>query len=311
MVAISTASMYQTALQNIVNAQQSEITAEAQAGSGTVASDLQGYGSSAATLVATNSLQSRITTYLSNGQQVAGKLDMQNQALSSLATASQTASSAISTALGTNDASGLMATLGSAFGQASGALNTQYDGQYLFAGGQVNTQPFTGTSAAALTSGPVSGLFQNDQSAATNRLDDSTVVKTGVLASNVGTPLMQAMSAIEAYDQGPNGPLTGTLTSTQSAYLQSVLGQFASAVSSANAAVSENGIVQNQVSAAQTSLSDQQSTLKGVIGNITDVNEGQVATNLTLAQTALQASAQVFSSLQSDSLLNILSPSSA
>ncbi len=39
-------------------------------------------------------------------------------------------------------------------------------------------------------------------------------------------------------------------------------------------------------------------------------NEGQVVTNLNLAQTALQASAQVFSSLQNDSLLNLLSSTS-
>ena len=307
MDAVSTSSMYQSALLNIMNAQQSEQAAEAQAGSDKVSTDLQGYGSSAATLTATNSLQSRVTTYLANTQVISNKLDVQDQALSSLSDAAQGATSAISTALGNNDATGLMATLQSQMSQAVGVLNTQYNGQYLFSGGKVDTPPFAGTSLASLTAAPVSSLFQNGQTAPTNRLDDSTVATTGFLDSNIGQPLMHALSEIQAYSQGPNGPLTGTLTSTQSAYLQSVLSEFSSAVSSANAVVGQNGVVQSQVADAQTSLTDQQNALTGVLGDITDANEAQVATNLTLAQTALQASAQVFSCLQNDSLLTVLS----
>jgi hypothetical protein len=47
-----------------------------------------------------------------------------------------------------------------------------------------------------------------------------------------------------------------------------------------------------------------------VASNITSVNVGQVDTNLQLAQNALQASADVFQTLQSSSLLNLLSSSS-
>ena len=41
---------------------------------------------------------------------------------------------------------------------------------------------------------------------------------------------------------------------------------------------------------------------------MTTPDEAKVATQLSLAQTTLQASAQIFSSLQSDSLLQVLSP---
>ena len=307
MDAISTASLYQSALLNITNAEQAEALATAQAGSEKVSNDLQGYGSSAATLTASNTLQSRITSHISNSQAVAAKLDVQDSALTSFANAAQGAATAISDAIATNDATSLTSALQAQLGQAATALNTQYNGQYLFAGGQVNTQPFTGTDLASLPSQSTASLFQNDQHVAANRLDDNTVVQTGLLASTIGTPLTQAFSDLQAYASS-NGPLTGTLTSAQSAGLQTILKEFSSAVTAANAVVGQNGVIQNQVADAQTSLTDQQSALTNVIGGITDVDEGQVATNLNLAQTALQASAKVFTSLQSDSLLNILAP---
>ncbi len=310
MDAVSTASLYQSALLNIMNAQSNEATAAEQASTQKVATDIQGYGASAATLTASNTVQSRITGYLTNGQAVAGKLAIQDSALTSLSDTAQTATKAISSAIGNNDATGLMTTLANVFGQAKSALNTQYDGQYVFAGGQVNTAPFSGASLSSLPATPLAGQFQNDQNAATNRLDDNTVVTTGFLASNVGQPLMQALSDLQAYAAGPSGPLSGTLTSKQNSDLQGILSEFSSALTSTNAVVAQNGTLQNQVDNVQTTLTDQQTALTGVISNITDVNLAQVATNLTLAQTALEASAKVFTSLQSDSLLNLLSSTS-
>ena len=310
MDAVSTASLYQSALLNITNAQQSEALATTQVGSGKIADDLQGYGASAATLTAANTLQARVSSYISNAEVVSDRLDVQDNARPGLATAAQGATTAISDAIGANDASGLLTALQGQFDQAAGALNTQYGGQYLFAGGQSDTQPFTASSLSDLASGPVADLFKNDQKPAASRLNDNTVVTTGVLANQVGQPLVQAFADLQAFASGPQGPLDGTLTSAQSAGLQTILKEFSAAVTSTNAAVGQNGVVQAQVSDAQSDLTDQQNALTNVVGDITDVNEGQVVTNLNLAQTALQASAQVFSSLQNDSLLNLLSSTS-
>ncbi len=307
MDAVSTASLYQTALYNIMNAQKNEAVATAQAGSEKVATDLDGYGGSAQNLVATNSLQARITGYLANAQVVSDKLTVQTQALQQVANAAQSSGSAIQLAIANGNGSGLLASLQSAFGATASALNTNYNGQYIFAGGQTATQPFPTASLSALAASPVASQFQNDQTATTTRLNDDTVVTTGFLASNVGQPVLTALQAIQQYDAGPNGPLTGNLNSTQTAYLQSVLSQFTASTTAATAVVAESGEVQTQVSDAQTALGDQQSALTGIVTNLTVPDEGQVATNLTLAQTALQASAQVFTSLQNDSLLTLLS----
>ena len=95
----------------------------------------------------------------------------------------------------------------SQFQTAVGGLNSQYDGKYLFAGGQIATQPVTATALTDLTSGPpIASFFQNDNYQVQAKLDDSTTVTTGQLASTLGTPMMAAFQAIQAFDAGPGRP---------------------------------------------------------------------------------------------------------
>jgi flagellar hook-associated protein 3 FlgL len=101
------------------------------------------------------------------------------------------------------------------------------------------------------------------------------------------------------------------LTSDQSTELQTLQTKFNAALTSANAVSAQNGVIQSQVTTNITDLTDQQTALQGVATNITGVNLGQVETNITLAQNALQASADVFQTLQSSSLLNLLSSTSS
>ena len=309
---ISTSSLYSSLASNL-GASQTQIAQDtAEVSSGKIATDLAGYGASAGTLTAVNSVASRLTSYISNAQSLSGKLDVQNQALTTLSTATQSAQSAVEEAIANNSGDALIATLQAQLSTATGALNTQYDGQYLFSGGQANTPPVTTSQLSALASAsPLSSVFQNGQLQQTSRLDDTTVVQTGVLASTVATPLYAALQQVQAYNDGPNGPLTGSLTTAQASFLSGVLSQFNAAVSSTNDAVADNGVVQQEVTNASTRLSDQQTAIQGVVSNLTVPDEAQVASQLTLAQTTLQASAQVFSSLQSDSLLQVINPSSS
>jgi flagellar hook-associated protein 3 FlgL len=307
---ISTSALFSALQANMATSQTQVAQDAAEVSSQKVAQDLDGYGAQASTLTAVNSLNSRVSSYIANANALSGKLDVQSQALTQLASAAQGARSAVAEAVGQNDGSDLMATLQTELSSAAGALNTQYDGQYLFSGGQSNTVPVTATSLTQLGSAsPLSSVFQNGQTVQASRLDDNTVVQTGVLASTAGTPLMSALQAIQAYNAGPNGPLSGPLTSAQASFLTSTLSQLDSAISAANTTAAQTGVVQQQVTTATTNLTDQQTALQGVVSNMTTPDESQVATQLSLAQTTLQASAQIFSSLQNDSLLTALGSS--
>ena len=309
---ISTASLYASLAANIGTSQTQQANYAAEISSGEVSTDLAGYGATAGTLTAVNSVSARLTSYVANAQALSGKLDVQDNALSQVATAAQSARTAVAEALANNSGDDLMTTLQAQLSTAAGALNTQYDGQYLFSGGQADTAPVAASQLSDLSAAsPLSAIFKNGATAQVSRLDDSTVVKTGVLASDAGTPLMSALAAVQAYDAGPNGPLTGTLTAAQSSFLGGVLSQFDAAISSADTTVADNGVVAQEVAAKTTQLTDQQTAIEGVVSNITTPDEAEVATQLSLAQTTLQASAQIFSSLQSDSLLQVLSPATA
>ena len=309
---ISSASNYQSVLLNIMSAQNAQTTAQQQVTTGKIADDLSGYASQADALTASRSLQARLTTYVANGSTLSDKLTAQDQALSTVATATQDARDTVSEALANGDATALMTSLQSQFSQATSALNTQYNGQYLFAGTTTDTAPVDASSLSDLTgSGGVSAVFQNNQTKTVSRLDDNTTTTTGVLASDVGTPLFTALQSIQAYSAGPNGPLTGTLTTAQTTFLQGVVTQLNTAYTAANDAVASNGVVQDQVTASQTSLKDQQTALTNTLGDLTDADAATAASNLALAQTALQASAQVFATLNNTSLLSVLGVTTA
>ncbi len=306
MDAVSTAGMFQSVLYNIQTEQQQENLASTQAASEVIGDNLQSYGSQAEQLVTTDSLQSQVTGYLTNNNLLTEKLDVQSQALQQVSGAAQSAATAIGDAIANNDPTGLSTTLQAALSTAASALNTTYNGQYLFAGDATDTQPFNASTLSDLTATPdVSTLFANGPTAPVSRLNSNTTATTGVLASDVGTPLATALQAFQAYVS--TTPLSTPLTSDQSTELQSLQTQFNTALTGANAVVAQTGVIQGQVSDNLTALSDRQTALQGVATDITSVNIGQVDTNLTLAQNALQASADVFQTLQSSSLLNLLS----
>ena len=199
-----------------------------------------------------------------------------------------------------------MTTLQSYFGQAAASLNTQYNGHYLFAGGKVDTPPVAVQTLAGLAAPPPGGVFQNDQLAATSRLDESTTVQSGMLASNIGTNLFNAFASVQAFDQGPGGPFSGQLTQAQLNYLTSMLPTFDSVGQGLTNTTATNGLLQARVDQAQTTQQDRQTTLQVMIGGITDVDMAEAASRLSQSQVAVQASAHIFASLQNSSLLSIL-----
>jgi flagellar hook-associated protein 3 FlgL len=185
-------------------------------------------------------------------------------------------------------------------------LNSKFNGRYVFAGAKSDTMPTTATSMASLTAGPpIATLFQNDQYITSNRIDDTTSVDTGQLADKLGTGVYGAFQQVQAYVDA-NGPFTGKLTQAQSDFLKGLLPTFDSVKTGLVTAQAQNGLNQKRFDTAKTDLSDQADTLTTMVGGITDVDMAEAVTRLESAKLAVQASAQVFASLQNSSLLNVL-----
>ena len=306
MTRIATANAYSAVLDNLMAAQQRQIDAGTQVSSQKNASDLKGYAANAETLSALQSVQSSVGGYLDQSTVLSNKLSTQDLALNQLSDSATGASQSIKDALASGSGDTVIQALQGFFQNAVGALNTKFDGRFLFAGGQVNTQPVTATQLSDLTAGPMASLFHNDQYVTTNQLDESTTIKSGFLADGVGTNLFNAFKAIEAFNQGPNGPFTGQLTAAQSTFLQSQVAAFDTEGTNLTNTAGQNGLMQNQVDAANTDLTSRQTMLTQLMGKITDVDVAKAASDLQQASFSVQAAAQVFSALKASSLLNLL-----
>jgi flagellar hook-associated protein 3 FlgL len=295
---ISTASTWSSALLNLNQAEQQQNTAQNQVSSGEVSQDLSGYGQSAETITAMEASQSRLQGFISAGGALTNTLTDQATALTQVANGGTASGSA----------SGLMQALQTQYQQVTGGLNSQSNGVYIFGGGQTDQPPVSVTdlSTLATMASPPTAAFQNGQFVSSSQVDESTTIQTGMLANNVGTSLTTVFQNIAAYDAGPNGPLSGQLTQTQISFLQSQLSAFDSADTTVTSYQAQNGASQQTVSNAVTDQTNQSTTLQNLIGSRTQVDMATALSNLSQAQNAVQASAQVLASLQNDSLLKIL-----
>jgi flagellar hook-associated protein 3 FlgL len=304
---VSTAGNYSAILANLMAAENRQVDAENRVSSQKNGNSLKDFANQAETLTAMKTVDSRITSYQDSNTQIAAKLTTQDTALSATADAATAVRQAITDALANNSADALMQQVQGQFQTAVSNLNAQYNGKYLFAGGQVDTQPVSATQLSDLTSGaPISSFFQNDSLKVQAKLDDSTTVTTGQLASDLGTNMMTAFQALQAFDTGPSGPLSGTLTAAQQTFLQNQLSSWTTIGTDLTTATAQNGTIQNQVDQVGTRLVDQQNTLTGMIGNITDADMAKAATDLSNAQLSVQATAQVLQVMQGSSLLTLL-----
>jgi flagellar hook-associated protein 3 FlgL len=304
---VSTAGQYSAILANLMTAENRQVDAENRVSSTKNGNSLKDFATQAETLTAMKSVDARITNYQAQNSQIAAKLINQDGALNSIADSATAVRQAIADTLASGNAASLMTQLQNQFTTAVSGLNAQYDGKYLFAGGQIATLPVTATQLSDLTAGPaISTFFQNDNYQTQAKVDDATTVTTGQLASTLGTPMLTAFQTLKAFDQGPGGPLSGPLTAAQSAFLTAQLTNWVGIATNLTSATAQNGLIQKQLDDVDTSLTGQKVTLTGMIGHITDADMAKAATDLASAQLSVQASAKVLQALQSDSLLNLL-----
>ncbi len=306
MTRVSTVSNYAVMTSNLMLAQIRQNTLGEQVSSQKVAKDLKGYSKNAEVLTAMRSAQAKIDGLLDQTKLVSNRLDMQEAGINQLAGSAENARAAIANAMAAGNAQTLMQQLQAAFGDAVQGLNTKSNGRYVFAGGQTDTAPTSATSLADLTAAPTTAsLFHNDEYIQTSRIDEQTSVQTGMLADQLGTGVFDAFKQVQAYVDA-NGPFTGNLTDAQNQFLKGMLNTFQTAYTGTVTAQGKNGLIQNRFDNAKVDLQDQADTLTTMVGGITDVDMAQAVTRLEAAQLAVQASAQVFSSLQASSLLNVL-----
>jgi flagellar hook-associated protein 3 FlgL len=269
-----------------------------------------GFGNQTQVLTATISANARNAAYTSATTSAATQVDLQDTQLTSLSSLAAQLQKAVSDASSNNDASSLMAQVGSIFDQASAILNSKdANGDYIYSGGNTDTPPLTVTSLSQLAALPsVSGAFDNGDLKKSVQVADGVNVTYGMTASDIGTGLMQALKDVASFDAGPSGNFNSAtnLTQAQSDFLTNAIATTTNLNINLNATTATNGYVSNQLTNAQTQQTSMDTLYKGFVSNIQDTNMADAATQLSLNQVQLQAALQVTAGLNQLSLLNYL-----
>ena len=307
---ISTPDIWSNALNNLTQAQVAQQTASDQVSTQKIATDLEGYGSSSEVIAAYQSTLARTNGYVSVTQTVSNRLTSQDLALTTTSGAASSAKDAIMSSLSSNDGTSLILGLQGAFSAALNGLNYQYNGQYLFGGGNDNTPPVSVTSLSqlgAMSASTAATVFVNGSVKKTSTVGPNTTVTTGMLASDLGKNMMQTFQDIQKYNDDPaTGPFGNPLTAAQQQFLTTKSQELTTEYNALVEQTSLNGTNQNTVTNTQTSLQSQADSMTTLIGNKTDADMATAYSNLQQAQQAVTASAQILAGLKTDSLLNIL-----
>ena len=306
---ISTADSWTSALNNLNTAQQSQQTANNQVSTQKIATDLEGFGSTSEVITSYQSTLAQTNGYLSVASTVSDRLTDQDAALTTTSGAASDAKQSILSALASGDGTAVMTALSGDFSEALNGLNYQSNGQYLFGGGNNSTPPVSVNSLSALgaLTGNAGTAFVNGSVKKTSQVDANTSVQTGMLASDLGGQMLQTFQDIQQFnDNNPDGPFGANMTDAQKAYLTQKAQEFSNEYTQLLSAQSLNGTMQTTVANATTSLQGQVTQLQSQVGNITDADMATAYSNLQQAQVAVQASAQVLSTLNQYSLLNYL-----
>jgi len=304
---VTTPGNYSAVLANLLAAQKRQMDAGDKLSTQRNGDDLKDYARQSELLTAMRSVQQRLDVYKDQNTLIADKLSTQDTGLSRVADAAQQVRQIMAEALASGRVDTLVEDIQAQMNNAVEGMNTRYGGKYVFAGGQVDTRPVTATTLTDLTAGPpIASFFKNDTFPVRAKLDESTTVTTGVLASDVGTNMLTAFQTFQAFNQGGSGPFTGAMTTAQKTFLEGQLNGWDQIRSDVTIVAAHNGANQKRVETVGADLATRANSLAGMVGDITDADMGEAASALEQAKLAVQSAAYVFQSLQQSSLINFL-----
>ena len=308
MTRVSTFGNYQSALLDLMNTQARANEAQERVSTTKNATDLVGFGRQSETLTALKGSSARLQGFLDTSNWVAARLTTQDLAMNRVGDGVEGIREALGKAIAADTSIGLMTDLEGQFQLVRGGLNTRHQGNFLFAGSSVEVEPMAAQAMTDLTIAPsVASLFRNDTLKTASRVAEGTALETGVLASDLGTDTLSILRSIQAFHEGSQGPLSGKLTAAQKTFLTSQLTLLEQAGKAVTDKTAMTGIRANQIDKLIEGHKDQIASLDNLVSDRTDADMFKAVTDLQLAQTAIQASAQVINQLRQSTLLNYLS----
>jgi len=303
---ISSAMIPASSLADIQRAQRELVEAARQSSQQTRATDLQGYGRQAQTLVSAERLSSRLNGFQETARELTSRLKIQDVALDRAAEAVGKLKAGLFQNFTLDSGDGVRVQLEEAFAALKDTMNVDLGGRYLFGGVMNDRPPVAAASLADLAANPLSATLEQGAQAQVMRLEETRLIAAGPVADDVVGQAMAAIKRLAELDGGVNGPFSKQLTPVQKDALESEIANLSSAFETILSRQVDNGRLMKDVEAAEDRLTARVTALDSVIGGIVEVDLAEVAVRLNQAQFAYESSASVFNILRDMSLLKML-----
>ncbi|MEN9873238.1 MAG: hypothetical protein RL186_135 [Pseudomonadota bacterium] len=308
MTRISSYNQFYSSAAAITDSQANLAKIQEQASTQKVAGDLKGFGSQTGQLLSAKAYADRLERRLETINALKGRADVEAAAFTHAADAVKQARDAIGTAVSTQNAAGLRATLENVLSVLVTSANTRYGDQAVFGGIAGDADPFVKTTLDNLATAGTAGAdsFWSETGAAKAVVvEDGRTLKLGETAETLFRPLVEFIRDVRIWENG-NAPLTGKLTTAQSDYLKTLMPQIAQLQSNLTDQQGIAGITAKQIDDVALSVEAQRDVFSTAIDDQENVNLAEVATKLAAAQTQYQASASIFSQMRNLNLLQYL-----
>jgi flagellar hook-associated protein 3 FlgL len=289
--------LYTSLLANLQTDQQNVNQAVLQASSGQSVNTLSDNPMAAGQLVLNRAQIADVDQFSYSVSTVQGSMNTADSALNSVVNSlTQAVSVGTEAAGGTLSSSELQALAEQASQieqQVVGSANTTYQGNYVFSGSAVTTQPYTlDSSTGAVT-------YNGNEDSNDVEVGEGQTVALNLPGSTIfndpGADVFQSLNDLtNAIQSGDQNAMSTAISSVQNA-LNNVIAQR-----------SVYGVRLQQLDTDGTNLSQEKLTLQQNQTSLIGANEAQVATNLSQAQSTLQMAIEAASEVSQDSLLSFL-----
>lgn len=303
---ISSSMLNSSALQNLQRSQSDMYEAQRKTASGKIADDLKGYGKDTQAIVSMDRTRAKLESHIEASKELNVRLNIQDAQIGRAADAVADLRENLTTSLALGDLTEVMAYVNSAFSDVKSAFNTTFNGSYVFGGTASNAEPIQADSLADMAANPLTDSINQDGSEVRIRVSESRVVTAAPLAKDAATDMMNLLRDLQIFEDGVDGPFTDNPTEAQKQAIQSAILGLDSVYEGMLEVQSQNGQVMNQTDTLIERQQSQADLLANMTAGMTDADLAQVAVELNQAQIQFQATASIFSTIQSLSLVDYL-----
>lgn len=303
---VSTLSQNQIVVSRMLQSQVDIAETQRQIGSGTVADSFKGLAREATALVSAKALETRTAKFVDLGQQVVGRVQLQDSSLGAIYDTAKQLREDLLSALATDSGRTVSVNVESGFSAARSVLNTRVGGVYIFGGNRTDTEPFNATSLSDLANpgAAIPTFFDNGSSKARVRIDQELIIEYGQLADDIGQGLMTSIKTLAEYDAVT--PFAANLTPADKAIVQTQIANLQLEMDKITQIQAENGLTQGRIEDILIRHEELDVVNKGLIADIQDVDLSEAISRLNREQLAVEAAYSLIRELNELSLLNFI-----